>query len=49
MTFSMNNPDDREVVVFSAARRLSPGERGAYLDENCAGDAALRRRVEELL
>jgi len=40
---------DREVAVFSAARRLSAGERAAYLDEACAGDAALRQRVEELL
>jgi serine/threonine protein kinase/tetratricopeptide (TPR) repeat protein len=40
---------DREVAVFSAARRLPAGERAAYLDEACAGDEALRQRVEELL
>jgi len=40
---------DREVAVFSAARRLPAGERAAYLDEACAGDATLRQRVEELL
>jgi len=40
---------DREVAVFSAARRLPPNERAAFLDDACAGDAALRQRVEELL
>jgi len=45
----MNSPADREVTVFSAARRLPAGKRAAYLDAACAGDAALRQRVEELL
>lgn len=45
----MNDLPDREVTVFNAARRLSPGRRAAYLDEACAGDAALRQRIEELL
>ena len=45
----MTNPPDRELAVFSDARRLPPGQRAAYLDEACAGDAALRQRVEELL
>src|SRR5260370_28820041 len=45
----MTNPPDREMAVFSAARRLPAGQRAAYLDETCAGDAALRQRVEELL
>src|SRR6266446_2763622 len=45
----MSNPMDREVAVFSAARRLPAESRAAYLDEACAGDAALRQRVEELL
>ena len=45
----MTNPPDREVAVFGAARRLSAGERAAYLDEACADDASLRQRVEELL
>jgi WD40 repeat protein/serine/threonine protein kinase len=45
----MSNPIDREVAVFSAARRLPAGERAVYLDGACAGDAALQRRVEELL
>src|ERR1041385_1732097 len=49
MALSMSNPIDREVAVFSAARRLPAGERAVYLDGACAGDAALQRRVEELL
>jgi hypothetical protein len=45
----MIDPPDREVVVFSAARRLPPSQRAAFLDDACAGDAALRQRIEELL
>src|ERR1017187_4765814 len=45
----MTEPPDREVAVFNAARRLPVGERVAYLDKACAGVAALRQRVEELL
>ena len=44
----MSNPIDREVAVFSAVRRLPAGERGSYLDETCAGDAALPQRIQEL-
>jgi serine/threonine protein kinase/WD40 repeat protein len=45
----MIDPPDREVAVFSAARLLPAGQRAAYLDEACAGDAALRQLVEALL
>src|SRR5450631_2508091 len=45
----MTNPPDRELAVFSAVRQLPVRERGAFLDEACAGDSALRQRVEELL
>jgi eukaryotic-like serine/threonine-protein kinase len=45
----MMDPPDREVAVFSAARRLPPSQRAAFLDNACAGDAALRQHVEELL
>jgi serine/threonine-protein kinase len=39
-----------EETIFAAAlEKDSPAERAAYLDEACAGDAALRRQVEELL
>src|SRR5262245_55213159 len=45
----MTEPFERELAVFSAARRLPAADRAAYLDQTCAGDAAVRRRVEELL
>jgi len=45
----MTDPADREVAVFSAARRLPAAERTAYLDDACVGDVALRERVDELL
>ncbi len=38
-----------EETLFHLAREKPPGERAAFLDEACAGDAALRRRVEVLL
>ncbi len=45
------NPDPKRVeAVFAAAlARATPGERSALLDEACAGDSALRQRVEALL
>jgi serine/threonine protein kinase len=45
----MKEAFERELAVFSAARRLPPTERASYLDETCAGDPTLRQRVEELL
>src|SRR5580698_383673 len=42
------NPNP-ELTIFSAARRLPMGQRDAFLAQACAGDAALRRRVEDLL
>src|ERR1017187_4631568 len=45
----MTNPPDRELAIFSEARRLPAGQRAACLAPACAGDAALRQRVEELL
>ncbi len=38
-----------EVDVFVKASQLAPGERSAYLDQACHGDAAFRQRVEALL
>lgn len=38
-----------EETIFSAALDRAPAEWPAYLDEACAGDGALRQRVEELL
>jgi serine/threonine protein kinase len=45
----MPQPTEREIEVFNVALELSDGERAAYLDEACAGDAALRQHVGELL
>jgi serine/threonine protein kinase/WD40 repeat protein len=41
-------PDPEEEIFVACLSRPS-GEREAYLDQACAGDAALRKRVEELL
>jgi serine/threonine protein kinase len=38
-----------EVVFFAALDKGTPAEQAAYLDEACAGNEALRRRVEALL
>jgi hypothetical protein len=35
--------------LFRSALGLAPGERSAFLEEACAGDAGLRREVESLL
>jgi serine/threonine protein kinase/tetratricopeptide (TPR) repeat protein len=45
----MNEPPDRELSVFEAARQLPAAERAAYLDQACAGDADLRQRLQKLL
>jgi serine/threonine protein kinase len=45
----MNVPLNPEVAVFAAALELPADKRGAYLDQACAGDLALRQQVEALL
>ena len=45
----MPEQPNREVAVLNAALELPPSDRTAYLDGACAGDAALRKRVESLL
>ena len=45
----MNHPSPLEAIFFAALEKGSPQERAAYLDEACAGDPDLRRRVEKLL
>ncbi len=42
-------PPNREVVIFNAALELPASERGAYLQEACADDPALRLHLEALL
>ena len=49
MPSPMIDPSDREVAVFNAALQLPAERRAAYLDQECAGDSALRLRVEALL
>jgi hypothetical protein len=38
-----------EETIFSTALNCAPAERAPYLDEACAGQPALRQRMEELL
>src|ERR1043166_2698293 len=45
----MIDPPNREVALFTEALKLPAEKRAAYLDEACAGDGALRQRVEAFL
>ena len=45
----MADSTDRELSIFSEARRLSAAHRAPFLDAACADDTDLRRRIEELL
>jgi serine/threonine protein kinase/Flp pilus assembly protein TadD len=45
----MNDPSPLEAVFFTALEKGSPQERATYLDEACAGDLDLRRRVEKMI
>ena len=46
----MNVLSQREEEIFAGAQKLAEGaSRIAFLDEACAGESALRARVEELL
>ncbi len=45
----MNDPSPLEVIFFAALEKSLPQERAAYLDEACAGDPDLRRRIEKML
>lgn len=40
---------DEQSIFLNALEKTSPTERSTYLDSACAGDAALRKRVEQLL
>src|SRR5262249_46724522 len=42
-------PKSIDQIFWDAAQLASAGERDAYLARACAGDAELRRRVEQLL
>ena len=45
----MTDPLNREMVVFNAALELPAAKRAAYLDQACAGDGELLRRLKALL
>ena len=45
---SEHDPGSEE-TIFSTALHCAPAERAPYLDEACAGQPALRQRIEELL
>src|SRR6202158_696886 len=46
----MNETPDRTESVFAAAVEIaSPEERAAFLEQGCAGDPALRERIDALL
>src|SRR5438067_5546254 len=45
----MNDPPNREVLVFNAALQLPANERVGYLSEACRGDIELNSRVAALL
>jgi non-specific serine/threonine protein kinase/serine/threonine-protein kinase len=46
---SMTHGSDRVESLFAAAAGLSPQDRGAYLERECADDLVLRERVDDLL
>jgi WD40 repeat protein/serine/threonine protein kinase len=45
----MNEPSPLEAIFFAALEKGSAEERAAYLDEACAGDPTLRRRLVKML
>jgi WD40 repeat protein/serine/threonine protein kinase len=45
----MNDQSPLEAIFFAALDKVSLQERSVYLDEACAGDLDLRRRVEKML
>jgi serine/threonine protein kinase/Flp pilus assembly protein TadD len=45
----MNSQAPLEAIFFAALEKGSPEARAAYLNEACAGDAELRRRVDKMI
>ena len=45
----MSDSSDREEQIFAGALAVPEGERQRFLDQACAGDAELRKRIEALL
>jgi eukaryotic-like serine/threonine-protein kinase len=44
----MSESSPAEAIFFAALER-APADRAAFLDQACAGDAALRARIEQML
>jgi WD40 repeat protein/tRNA A-37 threonylcarbamoyl transferase component Bud32 len=44
-----SDPNPAKALFLAALDKAAPAERAAFLDDACAGDAALRERVEALL
>src|SRR2546425_11803063 len=42
-------PNTEKAIFLAALDKVTPGERHAFLDQECAGDDALRLRIEALL
>ena len=42
----MNEPDEQEVAIFGTALLMPADQRAAYLDQACAGNNALRQRIQ---
>ena len=45
----MKGESDREIAIFTAALRLPPDQRDAFLERSCGGNEELRRKVDALL
>ena len=45
----MKSDSDREIAIFTRALKVPPQERDAFLQQSCAGDDELRRKVDALL
>ena len=45
----MEDPSDREVLLFNQALQLSASERDGYLSESCRGNRGLHQRIVALL
>jgi serine/threonine protein kinase len=46
---SMDHESDHQIEIFSRAIELPLEDRRAYLDQACAGNGELRRKIEELM
>ena len=49
MIASMEDPPDREVLLFNQALQLPASERAGYLNASCGDDRGLRRRIFALI